>query len=151
MEKRQNKEHGNRPRLDDVIADEGIRKEMLSRLYKGEPILGKEGIFTSLLQSFVNAALEGEMDNYLNQAKGEGNETRRNGHISKTLRSTAGPLDIKTPRDRTSEHEPILVKKRARELSTGLDEIIMSLYARGQSVEDVRFQIHQIYGIDVST
>ena len=151
MEKQEKKERANRLRLEDLIKDKDTRTELVSRLYTGDPILGKEGIFTDLLQSFVNAALEGEMDNFLHQSKGEGIDTRRNGHISKTLRSTAGPLEIKTPRDRTSEHEPILVKKRARELSTGLDEIIMSLYARGQSVEDVRFQIHQIYGIDVST
>jgi transposase-like protein len=67
------------------------------------------------------------------------------------LRSAAGPLSIQTPRDRAGDHEPVIVKKRERELSTGLDEIILSLYARGQSVEDVRFQLHQIYGLEVST
>jgi len=150
MEKKREKERIVRQRLEDLIPDEKLRTEVLSRLYNREPILGKQGIFTNMLQSFVNAALEGEMDNYLEQEKGEGVGTRRNGHTSKTLRSTAGPLRIRTPRDRTGEHEPILVKKRERELNTGLDDIIMSLYARGQSVEDVRFQIHQIYGIEVS-
>jgi len=124
---------------------------MLSRLYKGDPILGEKGIFTNLLQSFVNAALEGEMDNFLEEAKDDSTDNRRNGHTSKSLRSTAGPLSIQTPRDRAGDHEPVIVKKRERELSTGLDEIILSLYARGQSVEDVRFQLHQIYGLEVST
>jgi transposase-like protein len=123
---------------------------MLSRLYKGDPILGEKGIFTNLLQSFVNAALEGEMDNFLHEAKDDSTDNRRNGHTSKSLRSTAGPLSIQTPRDRAGDHEPVIVKKRERELSTGLDEIILSLYARGQSVEDVRFQLHQIYGLEVS-
>jgi putative transposase len=61
-----------------------------------------------------------------------------------------GPLDVHTPRDRRGEHEPILVKKWDRDLGTGLDDIILSLYARGQSVEDVRYQLQELYGVDVS-
>jgi transposase-like protein len=151
MEKNERKKREKRKRLDEIIPDDSIRNEMLSRLYKGDPILGEKGVFTNLLQSFVNAALEGEMDNFLEEAKDDSTDNRRNGHTSKSLRSTAGPLSIQTPRDRAGDHEPIIVKKRERELSTGLDEIILSLYARGQSVEDVRFQLHQIYGLEVST
>jgi len=151
MEKKESKKREKRKRLEEIIPDDSIRNEMLSRLYKGDPILGEKGIFTNLLQSFVNAALEGEMDNFLEEAKDDSTDNRRNGHTSKSLRSTAGPLSIQTPRDRAGDHEPVIVKKRERELSTGLDEIILSLYARGQSVEDVRFQLHQIYGLEVST
>jgi len=150
MEKKVSKKREKRLRLEEIIPDDSLRKEMLSRLYKGDPILGEKGVFTDLLQSFVNAALEGEMDNFLNESKDESNANRRNGHTSKSLRSTAGPLSIQTPRDRSGDHEPVIVKKRERELSTGLDDIILSLYARGQSVEDVRFQLHQIYGLEVS-
>ena len=151
MEKKETKKREKRLRLNEIIPDDAIRNEMLSRLYKGDPILGEKGVFTNLLQSFVNAALEGEMDNFLQEAKDDSTENRRNGHTSKSLRSTAGPLSIQTPRDRSGDHEPVIVKKRERELGTGLDEIILSLYARGQSVEDVRFQLHQIYGLEVST
>jgi transposase-like protein len=151
MKKKESKKRVNRKRLNEIIPDDAIRNEMLSRLYKGDPILGEKGVFTNLLQSFVNAALEGEMDNFLQEAKDDSTDNRRNGHTSKSLRSTAGPLSIQTPRDRAGDHEPVIVKKRERELSTGLDEIILSLYARGQSVEDVRFQLHQIYGLEVST
>ena len=150
MQKRETKKREKRLRLNEIIPDDGIRNEMLNRLYQGDPILGEKGVFTNLLQSFVNAALEGEMDNFLNESKSRNSENRRNGHTSKELRSTAGPLFIQTPRDRSSDHEPVIVKKRERELSTGLDEIILSLYARGQSVEDVRFQLQQIYGLEVS-
>jgi len=150
MEKKVSKKREKRLRLEEIIPDDSLRKEMLSRLYKGDPILGEKGVFTDLLQSFVNAALEGEMDNFLKESKDESNANRRNGHTSKSLRSTAGPLSIQTPRDRSGDHEPVIVKKRERELSTGLDDIILSLYARGQSVEDVRFQLHQIYGLEVS-
>jgi len=150
MEKKESKKREKRLRLNEIIPDDAIRNEMLSRLYKGDPILGEKGVFTNLLQSFVNAALEGEMDNFLQEAKEDSSDNRRNGHTSKSLRSSAGPLSIQTPRDRSGDHEPVIVKKRERELGTGLDEIILSLYARGQSVEDVRFQLHQIYGLEVS-
>jgi putative transposase len=151
MEKKATKKREKRLRLNEIIPDDAIRNEMLSRLYKGDPILGEKGVFTNLLQSFVNAALEGEMDNFLQETKDDSTDNRRNGHTSKSLRSTAGPLSIQTPRDRSGDHDPVIVKKRERELGTGLDEIILSLYARGQSVEDVRFQLHQIYGLEVST
>ena len=150
MEKKETKKREKRLRLNEIIPDDAIRNEMLSRLYKGDPILGEKGVFTNLLQSFVNAALEGEMDNFLQETKDDSTDNRRNGHTSKSLRSTAGPLSIQTPRDRSGDHDPVIVKKRERELGTGLDEIILSLYARGQSVEDVRFQLHQIYGLEVS-
>lgn len=150
MEKQQSKKREKRIRLEEIIPDDDLRSDMLSRLYKGDPLLGDKGIFTNLLQSFVNAALEGEMDNFMEESKADSLTNRRNGHTSKSLRSTAGPLSIQTPRDRDGDHEPIIVRKRTRELGTGLDDIILSLYARGQSVEDVRHQLRQIYGLDVS-
>jgi putative transposase len=139
------------PRMEDLIPDQEKRKEVLNRLYKGDPIVGDGGIFTDLLQTLVNAALEEEIDASLSENVSSGLKNRRNGHIQKIVRSTAGPLQIKTPRDRTGDHEPLLVKKWDRELGTGIDEIILSLYARGQSVEDVRYQLRQLYGLDVST
>lgn len=137
-------------KLSTLIPDPAKRQEIIGRLYKGDKILGENGIFTEMLQALVNAALEGEMVDHMDQVD-ESFPNRRNGHTSKQVRSTLGPLDIKTPRDRLGEHEPILIKKRERELGTGIDEIILSLYALGQSVEDVRFQIKKIYGIELST
>lgn len=136
-------------RLEELIPDKSRREEIVSRLYKGDPIMGDGGIFTDMLQALVNAALEGEMDSNLKEkAPNEGN--RRNGHTEKIVRSAVGPFQVRTPRDRTGDHEPILIKKWERELGTGVDEIILSLYARGQSVEDVRYQLQHLYGIDIS-
>lgn len=136
--------------LSELVPDEVKRKEMLSRLYQGDPILGEGGIFTEMLQSFVNAALEGEIEHHLQSEADGGGGNRRNGHTHKLVRSVAGTLAVKTPRDRQGEHEPKLIKKWDRELGTGLDEIILSLYARGHSVEDVRYQLQQIYGVQLS-
>lgn len=148
-DKRSKKKKQRPPRIEELIPDESKRKEVLSRLYKGDPILGDGGIFTDMLQSMVNAALEGELDHNLKE-KPPSENNRRNGHIPKVVRSSAGPLTIRTPRDRNGDHDPILIKKWERELGSGIDEIILSLYARGQSVEDVRYQLRQLYGLEVS-
>jgi len=147
MEKKSRKP---RPRMEDLIPDEVRRKEVISRLYQGDPILGEGGVFTDMLQAFVNAALEGEIDENMRSSKAKGDENRRNGHTRKTVRTGAGPITVNTPRDREGIHEPLLVKKWERDLGTGVDDIILSLYARGQSVEDVKFQLQKIYGIEVS-
>lgn len=145
------KKRTKRPRMEDLIPDPKKRTEVINRLYKGDPILGDGGIFTDMLQAFVNAVLEGEMDHHLKERTQSGEGNRRNGHTHKVVRSSVGPLDVHNPRDRTGDHEPILVKKWERELDTGLDDIILSLYARGHSVEDVRFQLRRLYGVDVSS
>jgi putative transposase len=138
------------PRLVDLIPDEAKRTEIVSRLYNGDPVVGDGGIFTDLLQALVNAALEGEMDYHLQEVKSDNRDDRRNGHTHKVVKSRVGPIAVDTPRDRDGSHEPHLIKKWERELSTGLDDVILSLYARGQSVEDVRHQLMELYGVEVS-
>ena len=138
-------------RLEDLIPDAERRTEILGRMYKGDKLLGEKGIFTDLLQSMVNAALEGEMDHHLSEDQLNGRKNRRNGKKKKEVRSTAGPLSISTPRDRSGSHEPTLIKNWDRELGTGMDDVIISLYAKGQSVEDVRYQLRQIYGVELSS
>ena len=139
-----------RPRLEDLIPDENRRKEVVSRLYNGDSIVGEDGIFTDLLQALVNASLEGEMDYHLQEDYQQGKTNRRNGHTGKTVRSRVGPMQVRTPRDRDGSHDPQLIKKWERELGGGMDHVILSLYARGQSVEDVRHQLRELYGLEVS-
>ncbi len=137
------------PSLEELIPDKARREEVVKRLYSGDDILGEGGIFTDMLQALVNAALDGEMDETLSN-KGSTNSNRRNGYTDKKVRSKSGPIKVQTPRDRQGEHEPIIIKKWERELSSGMDDVILSLYARGQSVEDVRHQLRTLYGVDVS-
>lgn len=146
--KKNNKESS--PRLKDLIPDESKRSEIVSRLYQGDPIVGEGGIFTDMLQALVNAALEGEIDYHLSENKLLGNDNRRNGHKHKTVRSRVGPIEVHTPRDRLGSHEPQIIKNWDRELGTGMDDVILSLYSRGQSVEDVRYQLRELYGLELS-
>jgi putative transposase len=138
------------PSMEDLIPDANRRNEVMRRLYNNESLLGQGGIFTDMLQSMINAALEGEINYTLGSGSETGLANRRNGHINKHVRSSAGTLDIHTPRDREGVHEPVILKKWQRSLGTGIDEVILSLYARGQSVEDVRFQLVQLYGVELS-
>jgi putative transposase len=138
------------PTMEDLIPDANRRNEVMRRLYNNESLLGQGGIFTDMLQSMINAALEGEINYTLGSGSETGLDNRRNGHINKHVRSSAGTLDIHTPRDREGVHEPVILKKWQRSLGTGIDEVILSLYARGQSVEDVRFQLVQLYGVELS-
>lgn len=145
MKKQKGKEY-----IEKLIPDKKLRHEIMRGLYDGKSLLGKEGLFTNMLQGFINAALEGEMEDHLSDSKGSGLKNRRNGHTKKQLKSDMGSLSIKTPRDRAGEFEPELVKKRSRTLTSGIDSIILSLYARGHSIEDVRRHIEEIYGIEMS-
>lgn len=140
-----------KPRLEDLIPDENYRNQIKEGLYSGKRWLGPEGVFTDLLQSFVDAALEGEMDVHLVKEAEEGKKNRRNGHGRKKVKTEGGEIELRPPRDREGSFEPTIVEKRKRSLETGLDEVILSLYAKGNSVEDINRLLYEIYGVQYST
>ena len=137
-------------RLDDLMRDPDQLEKMKAHLYSKRPLLEAGGGFAELLQSMVNATLEGEVDAHLEESRAGGRANKRNGYTDKTVLSQAGPLDIRTPRDRDGSFEPELVAKRERQLSSGLDEQILALYAQGNSVEDVRRLLRQLFSVDIS-
>lgn len=135
--------------IDRIIPDREEQERMKAGLYAGKPLFGEEGIFTDLLQQMVDASLKGELDAMLSSESQE-SANRRNGYKNKQIRSSGGSLTIRTPRDRDGKYDPILVKNWERELHTGMDEIIISLYAKGMSVSDVHDTIRKIYGVEIS-
>jgi len=135
--------------LDRFIPDREEQQQMMQGLYQGKPLFGESGVFTGMLQKMVNLSLQGELDSFLKEQP-ENTDNRRNGFKQKQVRSTGGMLTVNTPRDRSGEYAPMLVKNWERELTTGMDEIILSLYARGHSVEDVQQHLREIYGVNVS-
>jgi putative transposase len=146
--KRRSRKEELQEEIDKIIPNREEQKTMISGLYQGNPLFGESGIFTDLLQRMVNLSLEGELESYLEESVSEKNN-RKNGFKKKQVRSTGGMLSINTPH-RNGEYEPIMVKNWERELTIGMDEIILSLYARGHSVEDVQQHLRQIYGVDIS-
>jgi len=96
--------------------------------------------------------LEGELNAHLGYAKNEQNPgtNARNGHISKKIKSSFGESEIKVPRDREASFEPIIVPKR-QSIVDGIENVIVSLYAKGMTVSDIEQQIKDVYNFDVST
>lgn len=109
------------------------------------------GLIKDLKTAVINRALEGEMEHHLGYSKhSKAPETnRRNGHFEKRIETESGEVKIDVPRDRESEFEPQLVKKGQRRLQ-GLDQRILSMYARGMSTRDIQEHIEEIYGTEVS-
>ncbi|MBL0316869.1 MAG: transposase [Flavobacteriales bacterium] len=99
----------------------------------------------------VEQLLEGELDAHLGYEKHErsGAKNARNGHSKKTIKTTEGELSIDVPRDRESSFSPALVPKR-KGIVEGIENVIVSLYAKGMSVSDIEEQIREVYNFDVS-
>lgn len=97
--------------------------------------------------------LEGEMDGHLGYTKhspeGVNSGNSRNGKSSKKVKTTLGEVELQIPRDRNSTFEPVLIPKRSRTVE-GIEDVVISLYARGMSVRDIELQIKDIYGYTIS-
>ena len=127
-----------------------FEKEAIRGLSEGRDLIGKDGVLTGLIQRIVNAALEGELDGQLANDRKGGRKNRRNGHTSKQLDTSLGTVGIRPPRDREGRFRPQIVGKWDRQLGTGLDEQILSMYSLGNSVSDIQQQLQQIYGLEYS-
>ena len=99
------------------------------------------------------AMLQGEMDSHLgyesNDHGPKATSNRRNGYISKTVRSTYGDIPVEVPRDRDASFEPQAIPKHTRDVS-GIEEKVLSMYARGMSQRDIADTIEDIYGFEIS-
>ena len=100
----------------------------------GLALTGEGGLLTQLTKRLVESALEGEITDHLgydrHDAAGRDGGNSRNGHRTKTVLTEVGPVEIDVPRDTDASFQPQIVKKRQRRL-TGVDEIVLSLTARG--------------------
>ena len=92
------------------------------------------------------------MDAHLGYEKNKisDNPNYRNGHSTKTIKTNHGNQEIKVPRDRDSSFSPMLVRKR-QSMVDGVENVIVSMYAKGVSNSDIEEHIRDIYDIEVST
>lgn len=99
------------------------------------------------------AMLQGEMNSHLgyesNDHGAKSTDNRRNGYTNKKVRTSAGEVEIKVPRDRASSFEPKLVQKRQKDVSE-IEEKVLAMYARGMSQRDIAETIEDIYGFEIS-
>ena len=119
---------------------------------KGWSLTGPDGLLKQLTKTVLETALNEEMTEHLGHAKhGEpAGYNIRNGTRGKTvLTESTGHVEIEVPRDRAGTFEPQIVKKRQRRL-TGVDEIVLSLYAKGLTTGEISAHFAEIYGASVS-
>jgi transposase-like protein len=118
-----------------------------------EELLGKNGLLMQIKKRTVEAMLEGELTEHLgyesNDPSGNGTGNSRNGRSTKKVQSKDGAIDLEVPRDRTGSFEPQVVKKGQRRID-GIDDMIISLYARGLSTRGIQAQLIELYGAEVS-
>ena len=123
---------------------------------RGLALTGPDGLLKRLTKTVIETALNEEMTEHLGYAKhdpagqGAGSGNVRNGTRPKqVLTDSTGQVGIDVPRDRAGTFEPQIVKKRQRRL-TGVDEIVLSLYAKGLTTGEISAHFAEIYGASVS-
>ena len=133
---------------------EAARELVRQAREQGLSLTGPDGLLKQLTKTVLETALDEEMTGHLGYEKrdpaGAGTGNIRNGTRAKTvLTDNAGPVQIDVPRDRAGTFEPQIVKKRQRRLS-GVDEVVLSLYAKGLTTGEISAHFAEIYGASVS-
>ncbi|WP_280489287.1 IS256 family transposase, partial [Nocardia farcinica] len=140
------------------MADEVNQLELAQQLLaqakeQGVELMGPNGLLGQLTKNVLETALDAEMAEHLgyekNDPAGRGSGNSRNGTRSKTVLTEIGPVEIDVPRDTESSFEPKIVRKRQRRL-TGIDEIVLSLSAKGLTTGEISAHFQDIFGASVS-
>lgn len=130
------------------------KKNIIAALLQEYDIQSAEDIqeaLKDLLGGAIQSMLEAEMDNHLGYKPYERSENSnaRNGHKQKSVQSKYGEMEVDVPQDRDSSFEPLVVKKRQKDISH-IDDKIIVMYARGLTTRQISAQIEDIYGFEVS-
>ena len=137
--------------------EENARRAKIRELLQVSNIGSMEDIqnlFKETIAEFMENGLDAELDEELGYSKydyrNKETDNSRNGHSSKTLKTSFGEVEVSVPRDRKGEFEPQLLKKNQTSISQDIEEKILSMYAKGMTTSDIETHIHDIYGLDVS-
>jgi transposase-like protein len=137
---------------------EASDRELVAKLVdqaraEGLELVGENGLLGRLTKLVLESALEGEITDHLGYDKhdpaGRGSGNTRNGTRTKTVITDVGPVEITVPRDRDASFEPKIVRKRQRRLS-GVDEMVISLAAKGLTTGEISAHLAEVYGAQVS-
>jgi len=120
---------------------------------EGVDLVGPGGLLAGLTKTVLETALEAEMAEHLGYDKhdpaGRTGGNSRNGSRAKTVLTEVGPVQLEVPRDRDGSFEPVIVRKRQRRLD-GIDELVLSLTARGLTTGEIAAHFAEVYGAKVS-
>ena len=137
--------------------EENERRAKIRELLLSSNISSMEDIqdlFKETIAEFMESGLEAELDDELGYGRydyrNKDTDNSRNGHSSKTLRTSYGDVEVAVPRDRKGEFEPQILKKNQTSVSQDIEEKILSMYAKGMTTGDIETHIQDIYGIEVS-
>ena len=137
--------------------EEQARRAKIRELLQASNISSMEDIqnlFKETIAEFMENGLEAELDDELGYSKydyrNKDTDNSRNGHSSKTLRTSFGEVGMSIPRDRMGEFEPQLLKKNQTSVSQDIEEKILSMYSKGMTTGDIENHIRDIYGVEVS-
>jgi len=141
------------PVAEDAVDEQLVRQLGQRARAEGLQLTGEGGLLQRLMKMVVESALDGEMEDHLGYAKhepaGRDGGNSRNGTRAKEVLTEAGPVQIAVPRDRDGSFTPQLVKKRQRRLS-GLDDLVISLSAKGLTHGEICAHLGETYGAQVS-
>lgn len=137
----------------DAVDEELVRQLTERARAEGLQLAGEGGLLQKLTKLVMESALDGELDDHLGYDKhdpaGRDGGNSRNGRRSKTLLTETGPVEISVPRDRDGSFEPRIVAKRQRRL-TGVDDLVISLSAKGLTHGEIAAHLAEVYGAEVS-
>jgi putative transposase len=120
---------------------------------EGVELIGPGGLLTGLTKTVLETALEAELTEHLGYDKhdpmGRNRGNSRNGVRAKTVLTEVGPVELEVPRDRDGTFEPLIVRKRQRRMD-GIEQIVLSLSARGLTTGEIAAHLAEVYGASVS-
>jgi putative transposase len=136
----------------------GVNDDLIGQLVEqartsGLQLTGEGGLLQQLTKRVIEAAMDGEITDHLGYEKhdpaGKDGGNSRNGSRAKTVLTDVGPVEIVVPRDRDGSFEPQIVKKRQRRL-TGVEDMVLSLSAKGLTTGEISAHLAEVYGAEVS-
>ncbi len=129
-----------------------IDKELLDQLLAGrdpQDLFARDGLIDELKKALSERMLAAELDDHLESEAEVGIGNRRNGTSKKTMLTGSSKVTLDIPRDRSGTFDPKLIAKYQRRFPD-FDDKIISMYARGMTVREIRGHLEELYGIDVS-
>ncbi|WP_418000807.1 transposase [Kocuria flava] len=140
------------PVTGEIIDQKDLAERLLAQAKEqGVSLVGPGGLLNQLMKNVLETALEAELTEHLGHDHGQTPIAANmcNGTRSKTVLTEIGPVEIEVPRDREGSFEPVIVPKRKRRLD-GIDQIVLSLSARGLTTGEIAVHFEEVYGAKVS-
>jgi len=140
-----------------MTEEEKRRKELVRELLKLSPLKNGDDLkdmMKEIISEMVGGTLEGELDDELGYDRydyeNKNTTNSRNGYGKKTLKTSYGEIDVKVPRDRDGDYDPVIVKKYQTAVNKDVENKIISMYAKGMTTGDMEAHIKDLYGLEIS-